>query len=193
METNVLTIRQLISLVECREGWKDKLFKYLCDKDTRPIKLSDKMKSTVAGYGSVIEELKSKKKVKPDEMPIVVRTAKDVFDGTKFIDVCFLNPNYVAPKKGLKPWGGKNPPKGHYNCNAKKHNQYYGFGYSEWSKIIDTKVIREDIKIPFYVCLAEILYEMTFHGFTEKEVNTFNKKLCKSLTKALKQIKKEKS
>ncbi len=193
METNILTLRQLIFLVECRQGWKEKLFKYLCDKDDRPIKRSDKMKATVAGYGKVMEELKSKKQAKPDEMPIVIKQAKDFFDKTPFIDVCFLNPNYVAPKKGLLPWGGTPVPKGHYNCNDKKHNQYYGFGYSQWSKIIDTRIIRENVKVPFYVCLAEILYEMTFHGFTEKEVNKFNDNLSKSLVKALKQIKKEKS
>jgi len=193
MKTNQLTLRQLINLVECREGWKNKLFNYLYKKSkksfaTRKVILED----TTKAYSNVIEELKSKKPSKPNDFPIIIKIVKDFIDKKPFVDVCLLNPNYVAPKRGLLPWGGKNPPKGHYNCNDSKHNQYYAFGYSSWNDVIDTKIIVKTRKLKPWQYLGDILWELTWHGFTEKDSQKFNKDLKTRLSKAIKQIKKEK-
>ena len=186
---DILTLRQLIVTVEETDDWKDKLFEYLYNKDNGYVGKTVKFESTVKSYTHVIEELKKKKKTKPFKYSISVERKRDSIDEKFFIDVSLLNPDYVAPEKGLKPWGGKNPPKGYYNCNADKHNERFAFGYTSWSKLIDTTVTVWTDKLKWWEVLAEILWELTFNGFTEKDCEKFNSMLEKRLDESLKDIK----
>ncbi len=155
-----------------------------CDRPT--------MTQTIHAYSGVVKELLAKPRVKAYKMPWLVREQTDFLDKIKYLDVSYLNPNYVAPKAGLKPWGGmgKNPkiPKGHYNCNADKHNKTFAAGWTPWSKVIDTPIINET-KYPIERVVAEILWEMTFYGWTESRAKDSVKSLKGRLKSALKEIK----
>jgi hypothetical protein len=155
-----------------------------CDRPT--------METTVRGYTHVVKELLGKPRVKAYSMPILVKDSVDPFDKSKFVDVCLLNPKYVAPKKGLKPWGcrrGQKPPKGCYDCNGNKHNRTFAFMGIAWSKIIDTPIHFES-KCSLEVALARLLWEMTFDGWTEAQVAENMKVLKGKLLEAEKEIKK---
>lgn len=194
-----MTLRQLLST------WRDseKLFTSLFDKHVSAIfykaekwtveeRLQSRQRCELA-YRKVIQELLSKKKARKFHMPIFVKWTVNFGETERYLDATFRNPRYTPPPKGAKPWGGKNPPAGHYNCNANKYNEHFAFGYEPWSKIIDTPVILDDTgdKIDVVEALVAILWELTFHGFTEKECNTFTKKLNKTLSSRLKDIKKD--
>jgi len=153
-----------------------------------PKKNAPTLEQTTAAYKPVIVELQRKPKTRKYSMPILVKLSEDWFDHHKYPDVCFLNPTYVAPRKNLKPWGGKNPPKGHYNCNLRKHSETYAMGFTPWSKIIDTPVVNEG-GFSNEQLLAEILWELTFYGWTEARVNKKTKELEKSFAAAIKESK----
>lgn len=170
------------------------LFEWLFDKHhvhkelTDDEKVERRQRNHIA-YSKVIKELLSKKPTKAGSMPICVYWTVNYGETERYITTVFKNLKYVAPKKGLKPWGGANPPKGHYNCNANRHNQYFAFGYEKWSKIIDTPVVIDgDEKISDVEMLGAILWELTFHGWTEKKVEAFKKDLFASFKAAKKEI-----
>ena len=122
-------------------------------------------------YSKVVKELLSKPRVKAHSMPILVQTVTDPFDKKKYIDVCLLNTRYVKPPKGAKSWGGRRGikvPKGKYNCNANKYNRCFSLMGVPWSKIIDTKVVNE-AGASNEECVARILWELTFDGWTEEK------------------------
>lgn len=173
------------------------IFQHIWKKDQGMACAEDRptLEQTEKSYSKVITELLSKPSTKPDKMPICVRMGIDFFDKTDFVDVCFKNPKYVAPKRGLKPWGcrkGQKPPKGHYNVNSDKHNKYYAFGWTPWSKIIDTPIVVEGKakKLPVSAVLGEILWEMTFYGWTEEKCDTRGKEIQGKIKDAEEDIKK---
>lgn len=180
-----MTLREAII-----ESDHKKVFRLINKKDSRNIAACDRptMEQTIMSYTKVIDELLGKPKVKPYSMPWLVEERVDYFDKKKYVDVCFLNPKYVAPAKGLKPWGGKNPPKGHYNCNDNKYNRTFATGFVPWSKLIDTPIIN-DTKYPLERVVAEILWELTFYGWTEEQTNKRMKEIDKKLVEAMQDIK----
>ncbi len=183
-----MTLRQLLMAADL-----DNVFKIINERDSGYAAACDRpsMETTVKGYTHVVKELMGKPKTRQYSMPILVRDAVDPFNKTPFVDVCLLNPKYVAPRKGLKPWGGKRgqkPPKGCYDCNCNKHNEVFAFMGMAWSKIIDTQVIIES-KCSLEKALACILWEMTFDGWTEEQVAGNMKVLEEKLAQADKEIK----
>src|SRR5512137_2224631 len=120
-----MSFRQLLMAVDLDTVYalinkRDRGYAAECD---RP-----ELAQTIFNYGKVVKELMGKPKVKAYKMPLLVRNNIDPFDKKPYIDVCLLNPRYVAPPKGAKPWGckrGEKPPKGKYNINANKHNRYF--------------------------------------------------------------------
>lgn len=183
-----MTLRQLLESVDL-----GKMFVLINKKDSKNAAKCDRpsMEQTTSSYNAVVNELLGKPKARKYSMPILVKESEDWFDKHKYADVCFLNPKYVAPKKGLKPWGGtrgKKIPKGHYNCNDNKHNKTFAMGWTPWSKLIDTPVINEagytDEKV-----LAEILWELTFYGWTEKKVDVRVKEIEGKIKEAIKEVK----
>lgn len=191
MEAKQLTLRQLISLVKEHKGWEEKTYQHLFKRDQRTFSKGKliTIEQTRRAYGRVLDELLSKPKTTSYKYPICVKTSTDHFDKRKFTDVCLINPNYEAPAPGLKPWGGK-PPKGHYNLNLNKHNQWFAFGWTTWSKLIDTKIVIQTEKtLPLWQVLAYILWDLTFDGWSEKQTEQNHKVIEKQLAKSMKQIK----
>ncbi len=167
-----MTLRE--ALKSCDQ---EEVFRLIVDKDKDYIVESDKITLDKAreAYTKVIAELLSKPETVAADMPWVIREETDWFDGHKYISVGFVNPNYVKPAEGLVAWGGdgKTPvPDGMYDCNDDKYNQYFAAGFSPWSETIDTPIINEN-NYPLNVMVAEMLWEITFYGWTEKKQEEF--------------------
>ena len=165
-----------------------KVFSLINKKDSRNIAACDRpsMEQTVSSYTKVVDELLSKPRARKYSMSWVVKESIDPFDKKKYADVCFKNPKYVAPAKGLKPWGGK-PPEGYYNCNLNKHNEYFAAGMTAWSKLIDTPILNE-ANYSLERVVAEILWEMTFYGWTEKKVEQRTEEIGDLIKKSKKDV-----
>mgnify|MGYP006269865783 CR=1 FL=1 len=126
-----------------------------------------------AAYKKVIKTLLHKRKVR-SSMPIEVKMVVDANEN--YYETRFVNLKYEAPPANLKPWTGKNPPTGHYNCDLNKYNRYWAFGNTSWAKITNSKVLNpENLSIDELV--AEILWEITFYGYDEKTTRAFFKRL----------------
>jgi hypothetical protein len=159
---------------------------YACKED-RP-----ELAQTVFNYSRVVKELMGKPKVKAYPMSILVRNSTDPLSKEEFIDVCLLNPRYVAPPKGTKPWGGGRGlkvPKGKYNVNLNKYNRYFSIMGIRWSKLIDTPVINES-GCSNEEAFARILWELTFDGWTEEKVAEKTNFILERIKEAEKEIKK---
>ena len=181
MKNKITTLRVMLELCDRNEVYKFLHKKYMQDK------VKDvPFEKTVKMYSKVIKELLSYPKVRPYKMRICV--SKIVEDKDMFYDVCLLNPKFVEPPKGTKPWGGKNPPKGYYNINLSKYNKYYALGLPKWSTLIDTHVVN-DAKLSADELLAEILWEFTFYGFTQKQIDEFSDGLKEQVKTIKKEIK----
>ena len=193
---NIGTLRQLISRLFSSPDETSPLslvLDYLYKKDSESMRSKVTLKSTTRAYVPVIDELLSIPPAKPYRMPIMVKWAIDDFEKQpiKYVDVSLLNTKYKAPAEGLQPWGcrkGKKPPKGHYDVNAEKHNQYFAFGFSSWSDVIDTPVM-DDTGLSEPEIVAEILWELTFYGWTQKDVEKEIDEIKDSMDQALKEIK----
>lgn len=142
-------------------------------------------------YEPVRNELLSKPVVKPYKMSWIIKESIDPFDKHRYPDVCFLNPKYVAPKKGLKPWGGtkgKKVPKGCYNANDYKYNEFFAAGFVPWSRVIDTPIINR-AKYPLNKVVAEMLWEITFYGWSEDKTEKRVKEIEGKISEAKKEVK----
>jgi len=171
----------------------DKVFILINKKDSNNYAACDRpsMEQTVGSYTKVVQELLSKPRVRAYKYPWLVQESLDPFNHKKYADVCYLNPSYVEPAEGLKPWGGskgKKVPKGYYDANNSKCSRTFGVGFTPWSKIIDTPIINE-ANYSLERVVAEILWEMTFYGWTEEKVKTKVFEITGKLKKAQKEIK----
>lgn len=184
-----MTLREAIQKVDTA-----KVFKYIHKKDSKYAAKCDRpsFKQVEASYLPVITELLSKPPAKPYKLPWLVKISHDPFDKKAYVDVCFLNPKYVEPPKGAKPWGCKSkkdiPPKGHYNCNDDKYNQTFAAGWVPWSKIIDTPIVNETT-LPLDTMVAEILWEITFYGWSEEKTAVHVKEIKGKIAESLDEIK----
>lgn len=181
-----MTLRETLMAVDL-----DKVYKFINKKDNEYVSKKDRptLEQTIGAYKPVVKELLHKPRTKTYPLSWLVEECQNPGEDIKYIGVCFLNPKYVAPAKGLKPWGGKNPPKGYYNCNLNKHNRTFGVGFEPWSKIIDTPVIITAPECSLEEAVAEILWEMTFYGWSEESVISKSNQIKGKLKQAEKEIK----
>lgn len=141
--------------------------------------------------------LKPIKKVK-SAMPLYVSYQKEEFEGKdeSYYSVSFLNLKYEEPPKDRMPWGGTNHPEGYYNINLNKYNKFFAVAGNNWTQLVNSTVIVDQSAIDTDVTneqlVAEILWEITFYGYTEKKADQFVKKLNKSLNVAKKSLSKKK-
>lgn len=183
-----MTFREALMAADLGEVYalinkRDRGYAAACDRST--------LAQTVFNYSRVVKELLGKPRAKAYSMPILVKTTIDPFDKKPFIDVCLLNTRYVKPPKGAKPWGtarGKTTPKGHYNCNANKHNRCFALMGVPWSKLIDTK-IHIETKCTTEQLLASLLWELTFDGWTEEKAKEKTAFIMERLKEATEEVK----
>ena len=192
-----MTLRQALKLVN-----REKVYKLIYQKDNHNEPgCGHTLEQIRVSYTHVIKELLSKPKSRrPYKYPWHLQNRKDSFDNTMYVDVSFLNPNYEAPPKGLKPWGNmmagcRNtclnydaPPKGHYNCNASKYSKFFAAGLTPWKKIVDAEIVFKGT-FSLEKIVAEILWEITFYGWTETQVENRVAYIKGSIGEAVKKIK----
>ena len=189
-----MTLREVLITADL-----DKVYRIINEKDNNNFAPVDNptLLQTVDNYSRVVKELLEKPKARKYSMPIVAKYTVDPIDKTKYVDVCLHNPRYVAPPKGAKPWGGKRGggkrgvkiPKGKYNCNADKYNQYFSFMGVRWSKLIDTPMEIESKSISIEEAIAALLWELTFDGWTEEKAAANTDIIIERLKEAEKEIK----
>lgn len=180
-----MTLRELFNSVNL-----PKVYEHINTKDNsyegkEPVKIE----TTINSYSKVVKELTSNKKAKPYKYSILVDRIEDWYDKSLYFEVSLLNKRYVPPPVGLKPWGGgrgKSVPEGYYNCNNTKYNKKFAFGSVKWSEIIDTPIIN-NTDLSNDQLLGEILWELTFYGWTEAKI----KKTWDTIGKRVKEAKRE--
>jgi hypothetical protein len=183
-----VTLRELLQSAN-----RDEVFQYLHAKDLKFAHVESE-KSTLEqvsrAYGHVMDELLSKLAAPSYDMPTLVRKSNAPLaadDGEDFVEVLHRNLNYVAPPAGFKAWGGKDAPEGHYDCNDDKHNEVFSFGFTPWSAVIDTAVENES-GLSNDHALAEILWELTFFGWTEASRQQKVDELSKDLSERIEDL-----
>lgn len=135
-------------------------------------------------YRSVIMQMMMKPLKKADK-PIHVSYEKEFgdLDGDMYYSVSLLNTKYEAPPKGKKAWYGANCPPGHYNANLDKHSRLFAVMGDDWTALVNADVVVDKTaqSASTEQLIAEILWEITFHGFSEKQAKQFLNKLKKSV------------
>lgn len=192
-----MTLRKLI-LQTLERNEFDLMVDYLLKADSAAMVTSVVTRETTHNsYKHVIDELLALPPSPPYKFPIHI--SKSVMDvllepgevAEEYIDVAMINPNFVEPPEELKPWGcreGENAPEGFYNVNDEKHNKYFGFGLSPWSHIIDTEIVIEVPHLAPFELLAEILWELTFYGWSETKQKEFGDMLVERMEEAKREI-----
>lgn len=183
-----MTLREHLKSID-----RTKIFEYIFIKDSQYIAECDRptMEKVVRNYSHVIDELLSKPIVPPYKYPIVVRMNTDWYDGHEYLHSNFKNLSYEPPPENLKPfYSDKNHPQvpdGFYDANDEKYIDCYGFGMEKWSVIIDCDVLNESGK-PIENAIGEILWELTFHGWTEKKAAANVEKIMECIEESIKTI-----
>jgi hypothetical protein len=181
-----LTLRQLIQVVS--QNYCEELLTHLCQRDQTTLQKPVPIETVRKAYTSVMREFLAMPRHRAGSKPIHLKMISQ--DGEPaYCDVCLLNLNYTPPPKGLKPWGGR-APKGYYNCNANRYNQYFAFGFTKWQELVDTPIINTT-NLSEAAQLAQILGEVTFHGWNAKAAEQAVTKLTKTLEKTVRDIKKQ--
>lgn len=172
----------------------DEVYRIINARDNENIAPCDKptLLQTVGNYSRVVKELLGKPVARKYSMPIVAKYTTDIVDKHQYVEVCLRNPRYVKPPKGAKPWGakrGQKMPKGKYNVNADKYNQYFSLMGVRWSKLIDTPIEIESKLISIEKALATLLWELTFDGWTEEKAAAHTDFIMERIKEADKEIK----
>lgn len=177
-----MTLREALQAVDAQE-----VFKYIHDVKDGDVASLEKVANA---YLRVIEELLSKPPTKDYGFPICVRNEQNYGEDITYVSVVHLNPGFVEPPEGLKPWGGDSGPvpDGYYDCNDTQYSKYLAFGFTPWSGIIDTQIINET-ELPLTAVVAEILWELTFYGWSEKQQQENVSKMLESVDEAVKNLK----
>lgn len=191
-----MTLRELITSTNisnvvkaCAERQTNDAFVYRKDKtQTR----KEYYQRHIAGYQQMVDALQKLPKSSA-KYPIRIYTYSDAEPGHTYTAVDLINPDYVAPAPNLKPYGlnkkGQKLPAGHYDGNDEKHIQYFGVGYvTKWKCLIDSEIVNQTA-LNNEQALAEILWELSWYGFTEQAQTQFRKKINAKLKTALKKVK----
>lgn len=168
-----MTLREALRTIDL-----GKVYVFLNKQDTDE-KTTPTLEQTKLNYSRVVKELLHKPRVKAYKMSLSVMIQTDWFDKQPYIHVCLRNHHYATPPKNKQPWGGERGqkmPKGKYNCNLSKYNEYFSFMGIKWSQIIDTP-IENDAQCSMEEAVAHILWELTFGGWTENAVVAHTKEL----------------
>ena len=71
----------------------------------------------------------------------------------------------------------------HVDVHLQQGDSTYAVDYVDWSRLIDLQ-IREEVGLQAHMILAHILWEITFHGFTNNKVSE-NRKALESMCSSL--------
>lgn len=175
MIKSIVTFREI--LLDCNFP---KVYEVLYYKHQVDAMQKSEFETCANAYKNVIAQLLMKP-VKKAAMPLHISYLKEDYGDSNeyYYHVNFLNPKYVEP------------PTGKYNSNLKKYNKYFGILGGNWNDIVNAEVVIDDsaCNITIETLVAEILWEITFFGYSEKQQNDF----VDCLKEKTKEIKKESS
>lgn len=143
-------------------------------------------------YASVIQSLLDITKGDGVGMPWYLSVV-ECDNEAPYINVAQINKGYAEPTAGLEPWGcigDELPPEGYYNANDSKYSKFFGVGFSPWAELIDLEVELEPSKLlgtmlPDSEHIAmELLWELTFYGFSEAAVASIKNELLDTMEDA---------
>lgn len=151
------------------------------------------------GYVEVIEELlalpvNNDEKIHPF---IVTMCGPDEINDEAFVDVSIKNLDYEGERpEGLRPWGGKpddkhDAPEGYYNINYDNYHQCFGILFQDRKELIDAPVI-DEVGLSDVELVAQILWEITFYGFTEDQLKETQDEIVGSAEEAKEWLENEK-
>ena len=124
-------------------------------------------------YSKVVDDLMSRP-VLQKKNTIVVHNVKDDINNSNYIEVVFKNKNYVKP-----------PENKHYDYNDEKYQQYFALGGQiSWTEYNNSNIINE-INASNEELVTEILWEITFYGFSEETSHDFWNKLDSEINNAM--------
>jgi hypothetical protein len=147
------------------------------------------LKDSTKGYVKVVTALLALPVSQPpDANPITIENYKEGEE--TYYHVGLRNLTFVEPPKGLEPWGcqkGEKAPEGHFNVNDDRYSPSFGIGLSPRNTLIDREMLIEapELKDNPVRALAELLWEITFYGFDDKEIEA----VCTDLKKTVDGIK----
>lgn len=220
-----MTVNELLN--ECNMDVVYTLLADLCQKyqyyelkNSTDEQIEEFRREIISAFTSMVEEFRFADVPSDTEAsdvvgPIHVRVHDIAFGSDEpeyVIDIPMLNLDYEEPAEGLEPWGGENPPDGHYNCNENKYNKYFAIDFMPWGEIRHMDVMldetlyepegRELIPADHFNegVLMYILYEITRMGMTQERIEEqkeelqhrieeVDKGLCKTYT--LEELKEE--
>lgn len=128
--------------------------------------------TTQERYSAVIDELWHLPPTKPG-LPIFLDHHWDE-DYVTYIDVALWNTAWTPA-----------PPGGDPHCEA--HSQVLGMGLTPWSELIDAAIYVSDLDVIHDLCptlpdvLAEVLWELTFYGWSDADVQATREGIVKSM------------
>lgn len=156
-----------------RENWWPQMAIYLSETHYGPEHYTDEVSpaTLLSKLLGLRDQLRAAPDAEVDDFQIEVTK-----DEEGCFDVGYTNLNYVAPPEGLKPWGGENPPEGHYNCNDNKYTKYFSFAFEEFGKHREYTIV-DETGAPLHIVLAEILIETSVYGWTPEHRLAFKEDL----------------
>jgi len=172
------------------------VYTYIFNKESDAYSRGVNLDKIILAYSKVIEDLKSRPEMSVDTKISVdydidwywdylkqhpdkkTKEDSDNIEDYKYINVSLLNSEYESePPSNLAPWGGSSDnkndcPEGYYNLNYKGYQKRYGISGQYWTEFVNMEIVNND-NLDDSDLLAEILWELTFHGFTEKVSTEF--------------------
>lgn len=148
--------------------------------------LTEKAWNTVInGYGHVIDVMLAKPVKHPEYAIIIdlVPEEKYLFAGQEETSPAFLDVAYYNSRVELLPEGAS-PEEGHKG----QYHKRQGFGLCAWGDYVDSDIVVSPDAALFIGNInfleklaAEVLWEQTFHGYTEEESTAFKESLYKQI------------
>lgn len=111
----------------------------------------------------------------------VIEPKDDPLCDESYVDVSLVNGEFVEdPDYTLKAWGGNgndrtDAPPGYFNANWLGYYKRLGLGGTPWNDFIFSDLVIEEsaAHLSIHDVIANALYEITFHGYTEERVKEF--------------------
>jgi len=185
---------KLIDLIKVCD--RSKVFDFILKKGDEGDSKNNTIEYVTSAYSSTLDEM-LKKELKESRYKIYVKmetdwhfnylkenpdkkhiTDTDDVKDYQYIDASLLNLDFEGhPDRSLEAWGGKSEdkndcPEGCYNCNYEGYQEYYGIGNTSWGSLLNSEIV-DTLNLSNENLLAEILWEITFYGFEEKEQTEF--------------------
>ena len=191
----ISTLRELFINCNLTEVYTRLNYRHSSSEEIQSKKQKRSFSDCASAYKNVIIQMMLKP-IKKASMPLYVSYEKDSFgeNTDMYYSVCYYNNKYQTPPNGKKPWHGAKHSEEYYNANLNKYNKLFGIIGNDWSSLVNADVIvdKSAINASNEELVTEILWEITFYSFSEKESDKFVNNLNKRIKSVKKSVSKKK-